>query len=226
MSRRFAIASLVVLCALTALGMLVPASSSERGRSYAAPVSPTASPTAVAAIPVRPGPTPLAAPKATQPVSASNAPSSSEAEVVLPSRVADAKRELYYREHDVVRLRWTSYVVGESWWSDQIDVGGHSVYKPDARWLSITIGVRNTGKRPHQVPSFRLTDGKGATFAPTWILSGTGRLRDYEVLNPDVSTEGVLRFDVPDDRNYMLLVEDVDPSEDCAVIKLAPRSPR
>jgi F0F1-type ATP synthase epsilon subunit len=110
-----------------------------------------------------------------------------------------------YAEGETVNVAYTSYSVWYSWWSSQLSDNEFLDEPADAHYLFIELTVRNDDTEPRMVPPFKLIDEYGSeyeTSANAWAVEGSiGILR---TLNPSVSKQGFIVFDVPRDRSYRL----------------------
>jgi hypothetical protein len=98
---------------------------------------------------------------------------------------------------------------------------------PNASFLFIELTVRNDDKKARTIPPFSLIDENGAEYeaaAGATMLDGSIGLIDD--LNPGVSKQGFVVFDVPRSHSYRLKVDGGFWSSDSALIKLEPTDGR
>lgn len=113
-----------------------------------------------------------------------------EAHAAEDARLNQAAKQSTLRDGATVGR--TNYVLGRSRWS-----------KPDAKHLLIEITARNDDKKAIEIPPFMLVDEQGAEYRRT-IVEIDGAFGQNVVLNPGISSKGVLVFRVPKDRTYTL----------------------
>jgi hypothetical protein len=141
------------------------------------------------------------------------------------SRVKAEPQIRVYQQRETVRVGYTTYFVSGSWWSSKLSDNRFLDRKPDAAFLFVDLVVRNADQKARTIPPFKLIDESGAEHdSSSKILGVEGALGVLESLNPGVSKEGLVVFDVPQNRNYKLKVSGGYWSRDDALIELDPRS--
>lgn len=126
-----------------------------------------------------------------------------------------------------VTVGYTSYLVLDAWWSFSLRDDGTMLSlneAPNACYLFVELAVQNNDMKPRSIPPFKLIDDNGAeyqTSANSWLVEGSIGVLDS--LNPDVYKAGVIVFDVPTQRRYMLQVSGGYWSGDEALIRIEPR---
>jgi len=109
---------------------------------------------------------------------------------------------------DTVAVGYTSYAVWKAWWSDRLTGNEFMNEPPNAAYLFVDLTVRNNDKKARTIPPFKLVDSRGAeydTSANAWQVDNAFSI--LEDLNPDVSKQGVIVFDVPKKPGYKLKVD-------------------
>lgn len=110
-----------------------------------------------------------------------------------------------FKMGEQISVGYMSYVVDKAKWSDSIYVSYMSDIKPDSSFLIINLRTRNDDREARQIPPFHLIDENGKKYDTT---SDSVYLNcDFDFLhqlNPEVSTEGCIVFDVPSNHNYWL----------------------
>lgn len=118
----------------------------------------------------------------------------------------EPKRPVAVRVGESVRVGEMSYIVNETWWSGKLSDNPLLNQKPDAWFFFIHLSVRNDGKEPRTIPSFKLIDSRGrehGTSDKAW------RVKDAlgsNSLNPGVTKSGIIVFDVNQIENYKLKI--------------------
>jgi hypothetical protein len=122
------------------------------------------------------------------------------------SSKSDQKAEKkVYKEGETVNVGYTSYAVWGSWWSSRLSNNQFLDERPNALYLFVDLTVRNNDKKARMVPPFKLVDETGAEYeASSNAWSVDGSIGIIESLNPSVSKQGFVVFDVPKERNYRL----------------------
>lgn len=122
---------------------------------------------------------------------------------------------------DTVAVGYTSYAVWKAWWSDSLSSNSFMNESPNAAYLFVDLTVRNNDKKARTIPPFKLIDSRGAeydTSANAWQADNAFSV--LEDLNPDVSKQGVIVFDVPKKSGYKLKVDGGFWSSEAEVIDL------
>lgn len=134
------------------------------------------------------------------------------------------KANIVYKEKESVHVGYTSYAVWRSWWSDQLSRNEFLNQRPNAMFLFVELSVRNDDKKARMIPPFKLIDETGAEYEPSqsgWALEGSIGVLDS--LNPAVTKQGFVVFDVPKDHNYRLKLSGGYWSKEDAYIQLTPQ---
>lgn len=122
-------------------------------------------------------------------------------------RPSSPKPTFTYRMKETVHVGYTSYTAWYSWWSNKLSDNTFLDEKPDAMFLFIELSVRNDDNKARTIPPFKLIDENGAEYQTTskgFALKGSIGILDD--LNPGVSKEGFIIFDVPKNHSYKLKV--------------------
>ena len=133
---------------------------------------------------------------------AGSAPTSSEA-----TDSTTGRKEKLYGMKETANVGYTTYAVWRAWWSDRLSDNEFLDQSPDAAYLFVELTVRNDDKKARMVAPFKLIDDSGNEYQPSsnaWAVEGSIGL--LKTLNPDVSKQGFIVFDVPKGRNYKLKV--------------------
>lgn len=135
--------------------------------------------------------------------------------------------EKVYKTGDSVHVGYTTYAVWKAWWSDRLSNNQFLDQRPNAKFLFIDITVRNNDKKARTIPPFKLIDENGAEYdsdSSAWAVEGSlGLITD---LNPSVSKQGFIVFDVPPERTYKLKVDGGFWSSESALIEIVPGEQR
>lgn len=129
-----------------------------------------------------------------------------------------------HAEGDTVHVGYTSYVVWRSWWSNRLSNNQFLDQRPNAMYLFVDVTVRNNDKKARMVPPFTLVDENGAEYEASsngWAVEGS--IGIIESLNPSVSKQGFVVFDVPKDRQYRLKLSGGYWSGEDAYVRLTPK---
>ncbi len=130
-----------------------------------------------------------------------------------------------YKEGEDVHVGYTSYGIWRSWWSNRLSENQFLNQGPNAMYLFVELSVRNNDKKPRMIPVFTLIDDSGAEYQASsngWAVQGSIGL--IESLNPSVSKQGFIIFDVPQNRNYRLKLSGGYWSLADAFVQLAPKA--
>lgn len=126
-------------------------------------------------------------------------------------------------EGETLHIGYTSYCAWKSHWADRLSSNQFLNQRANASWLFVTMTVRNDDRKPRMIPPIQLLDEEGREYqssgAATMIENSIGVL---ETLNPGVSKEGYIVFDVPKGRTYRLKVSGGYWSGDTGYIRLKP----
>jgi len=140
---------------------------------------------------------------------------------------SDSAKPTIAEEGETVGVGYTSYAVWRSWWSNQLSDNQYLNEPPNASYLFVELTVRNNDTKARMVPPFKLVDENGAEYEASsngWAVEGS--IGVLESLNPSVSKQGFVVFDVPRGRDYRLEISGGYWSSDEAFIKLDPDSER
>ncbi len=114
-----------------------------------------------------------------------------------------------YKMGNTLHVGHTSYAVwSANWigWQEQIkDKRFSHVEFPSAEYLLLEVTVRNNDKRPQRVPDFFLVDENDAEYeTSSHEVNLEDGFRTFERLNPGVSKNVLVLFDVPKNHRYRL----------------------
>lgn len=127
------------------------------------------------------------------------------ASTTAESKPADSPKE--FGLGDSVHVGYTTYAVWSAWWSDTLSDNQFLNQPPNASYLFINLTVRNDDTKARLVPPLKLLDENNAEYqasANGWAVEGS--IGILESLNPGVSKQGFVVFDVPRDHVYKLKV--------------------
>lgn len=127
---------------------------------------------------------------------------------------------LKYTHFDNVFVGYMAYVVTGAEWSQSLSANEYLDQRPNAAYLKVRLAARNDDTTARMVPPFKLVDERGAEYESTskaWVRSDSF---DLETLNPSVTKQGIVIFDVPPDRQYRLKVSGGYWSGEYAYIRL------
>lgn len=118
------------------------------------------------------------------------------------------------------------YLVFAAWnarWYENSSNNPHLNVKPDSSYLLIEITLRNDSNRRSINPLFILKDDRGFYYEPSkkWF-TGAGNMYSLSRLNPGVSKDGYIVFDVPKNFHYKLKVSDRYRTNSYALIEIKP----
>jgi hypothetical protein len=122
---------------------------------------------------------------------------------------------------ETVHVGYTSYCVWKASYIDRLSDNPFLNEKADASYLMIELTVRNNDAKARTVPPFELVDENNAqyeTSSKAWAVDNV--LGVMESLNPGVSKQGRLVFDVPDNHQYRLKVSGGYWSSENALIEI------
>lgn len=134
----------------------------------------------------------------------------------------EGARRSIHRMHEAVRVGPWEYEVIDSWWAESID-GVLGRENPKYAFLCVRLIARNVGRESETVPDFYLVDQSGAAYIESDASSSIkDSFSGLEELHPRTQKEGVVIFDVPHERHYVLKVFDSYPglSFESALIEL------
>jgi hypothetical protein len=109
-------------------------------------------------------------------------------------------------------------------WYENSSNKKHLNVKPDSCYLLIEMTLRNDSNRRSVKPLLILMDDRGFYYEPSkkWFM-GAGNMYKLNHLNPGVSKDGYIVFDVPKDSQYKLKVSDHRRTNSYALIQIKPR---
>lgn len=95
--------------------------------------------------------------------------------------------------------------------------------KPDSSYLLIEMTLRNDSNRRSIKPFLFLIDDRGFYYEPSkkWVV-GVGNMHSLNRLNPGVSQDGYIVFDVPKNSHYKLKISDRRRTNSYALIQIKP----
>ncbi len=132
-----------------------------------------------------------------------------------------------YKEGETVSVGYTAYAVWRSWWSDRLSNNEFLDQRPNAMYLFVDLTVRNDDKKARIVPPFELVDENGAEYVASsngWTVEGS--IGIIETLNPSVSKQGFVVFDVPKSHRYRMKLSGGYWSSKDAYVQLTPKESR
>lgn len=153
--------------------------------------------------------------------------STSSKSSTVPSQSKPESEKKVYKEGKTVNIGYTSYAVWRSWWSNRLSNNQFLDQRPNAMYLFVDLTVRNDDKKARTVPPFNLVDEKGAEYEASsngWAVDGS--IGIIESLNPSVSKQGFVIFDVPKERKYRLKLSGGYWSGEDAYVQLNPKQSR
>lgn len=137
------------------------------------------------------------------------------------------KTEAVHKEGETVHVGYTSYAVWRSWWSNRLSDNQFLDERPNAAYLFVELTIRNDDKKARMVPPLKLLDQNGVEYEASsrgWAVDGA--IGILESLNPSVSKQGFVVFDVPKDRTYRLKLSGGYWSAEDAYVQLSPKASR
>ncbi len=134
------------------------------------------------------------------------------------------KPEALHGLRETVTVGYWSYTVVGARWMDALDTG-ISRERPDARFLVISLAVRNNDQTSSVLPPVKLINKAGQIFDE----SSAGALSEnffgpLKTLNPGVTSRGLVAFDVPDGE-YEVLLKGGFQSEETAKVDISAAFP-
>lgn len=123
-----------------------------------------------------------------------------------------------------------SYVCNRAFWTPWLGSDPYAMERANAEFVVIDMTARNDDTSSSTLPLFHLMDKDGRTYdeSSAGALSA-GFFSVLEGLNPGVSKRGNVAFDVPPDRQYILVVSGGIESDKRALVPLPvppPSEPR
>jgi hypothetical protein len=126
---------------------------------------------------------------------------------------------------ETLTIGYTSYVVWRAHWSDRLSSNQFLNKRPNAKWLFLDVSVRNNDKKARTIPPFKLVDEQGREYESSsdamMIENAIGVL---DSLNPDVTKQGYVVFDVPSNRTYKLELSGGYWSTETGYIRIEPKN--
>jgi outer membrane biosynthesis protein TonB len=132
-----------------------------------------------------------------------------------------------FKEGESINVGYTAYGVWHSWWSNRLSDNQFLNQRPNARYLFVELTVQNNDKKARMVPPFTLLDENNQEYEASsngWAVQGS--IGVLESLNPSVSKQGFVVFDVPYDHTYRLKLSGGYWSLQDAYVRLNPKSSR
>jgi hypothetical protein len=119
---------------------------------------------------------------------------------------AAAARSKYEKKMgETLHVGYTAYCAWSAKWSDHISDNQFLDKRANANWLVINMTVRNDDKQARTVPPITLVDEQGREYeASAEAMMTDDAIGVLQDLNPDVSKQGNVVFDVPKGRTYRL----------------------
>jgi len=146
-------------------------------------------------------------------------------------KVAEAKAAVEAAERakfekaqgETLHVGYTTYCAWNSHWSEHLSSNQFLNKRANANWLFVNMTIRNNDKKARMVPPIKLVDEQGREYES----SAEGMMIEdsigvFETLNPDVSKQGYIVFDVPTGRKYKLKLSGGYWSVDTGYIHLVP----
>jgi len=130
---------------------------------------------------------------------------------------------ILYKEGQTVPVGYMTYEVKGTWWSNRLSYDKFLDQRPNAKYLFVDLTVRNHDKKARTVPPFKLVDENGAEYeasSNSWALKGS--IGIIETLNPSVSKQGFVVFDVPKSHQYRMKLSGGYWSSEDAHVQLNP----
>lgn len=164
-------------------------------------------------------------PSATEPARTTKAPAAQATPEAASGE--DAKKVQTEKQmRETLTVGYTSYCVWRAWYSDRLSQNQFLNKRANAKWLFLDVSVRNDDTKARMVPPFKLIDENGAEYEAAaegmMIENAIGVL---ETLNPSVTKQGLVVFDVPQNHRYRLKVSGGYWSGEDAFIQIVPGSP-
>jgi len=95
--------------------------------------------------------------------------------------------------------------------------------RANAKWLFLDVSVRNDDKKAKTIPPFQLIDENGAEYessAEATLIEGS--IGAIDSLNPSVTKQGLVVFDVPKNHQYRLKASGGYCSGESGFIRITP----
>lgn len=129
-----------------------------------------------------------------------------------------------YKMGETVVVGYTAYAVWDAQWRRRLSDNPYLNEPPDASYLFVELAVMNRDRQARTIPPFKLVDEVGRehdTSAKAWRAQRS--IGPLEELNPGVTKQGVVVFDVPRNHKYRLKVSGGYWSSDSGLIELTPK---
>ncbi len=120
-----------------------------------------------------------------------------------------------------------SYLCNGAYWTTLLGFDQYSIERPNGEFVVVDITVRDDDNSASTVPPFHLADTEGRIYdeSSAGMLS-QGFFSVLETLNPGISKRAHIAFDVPPDRQYVLVVSGGIESSEKAIVRLPMSVPR
>lgn len=123
---------------------------------------------------------------------------------------------------DTVSVGYMVYGVWKTRWTNQLSDNQYLNKAPNAKFLFVEVTARNDDKKARSIPQFKLIDENGAEYDTTSDAMFLDNMISFtDELNPSVSKQGYVVFDVPPGRKYKLVLSGGYWSSDTAVVDLS-----
>lgn len=120
-------------------------------------------------------------------------------------KTAAARAKFEKKMTETLHVGYTTYCAWSAKWSDKISDNQFLDKRANANWLVINMTIRNDDKKARTVPPIKLIDEDGREYdASTEGMMTEDAIGILQDLNPDVSKQGNVIFDVPKGRTYRL----------------------
>ena len=122
-----------------------------------------------------------------------------------------------------IKVGYLAFAAWNARWYENSSNNRYLNVKPDFSYLLIEITLRNDSNRRRINPLLILGDDRGFYYEPSkkWF-AGVGNLYSLGRLNPGVSKDGYIVFDVPRNFHYKLKVSDRYRTNSYALIEIKP----
>lgn len=121
------------------------------------------------------------------------------------ARVAAERSKYEKKTGETLHVGYTAYCAWSATWSDQLSDNQFLNKRANASWLIVNMTIRNDDKKARTIPPIKLVDEAGREYdASTDGMMTENAIGILEDLNPDVSKQGNVIFDVPKGRKYKL----------------------
>ena len=110
-----------------------------------------------------------------------------------------------YKKGETVHVGYWSYCIWDYEWTNKLSDNEYINEEPDYTFLKINISVRNNAKDSSILPRFNLIDSNGNEYDRTnKAIFVKNNFNVLEQLNPTLSKQGYIFFDVPKNKKYKL----------------------